>query len=221
MGRGPIQIATPAADTDGLVGLPVLQELPAAVRPERADAARNRQAILCAAARLIAERGIDGVTMDDVSCAAGVGKGTLFRRFGDRPTLLRALLDDRERAFQDAFIRGEAPLGPGAPPQERLVAFGHGLLELVEVQGDLLAAAEAGSPGLRLRHRVYATYRAHVRSLLRQAAAAGSEADVDYLVDVLLATLAVDVVLYQRRDQGLSLERIQSGWAALCRAVVP
>ncbi len=197
--------------------LPVLPELPV-VRRERADAARNREAILCAAARLVEERGADCVTMDDVAGAAGVGKGTLFRRFGDRPSLLRALLDDRERTFQEGFIRGLPPLGPGAPPLERLIAFGHELLQLIEVQGDLLAASETGSPGLRLRHQVYATYHMHVGTLLRQAA---PDADVEVLTDALLGTIAVDVVLFQRRELGLSLERIQAGWETFCRAVVP
>ena len=78
-------------------------------RPERADAARNRRRALEAARRLVAERGADAVTMDDVAAAAGVGKGTLYRRFGDRHGLLLALLDDEERALQEAILRGPPP----------------------------------------------------------------------------------------------------------------
>jgi AcrR family transcriptional regulator len=61
---------------------------------ERADAARNRRAILRAALELY-ETAADpaAVTMDDVAAAAGVGKGTLFRRFGDRTGLLRAVYE--------------------------------------------------------------------------------------------------------------------------------
>src|SRR5689334_6035334 len=135
-------------------------------RRERADAARNREAILCAAQRLVSERGVDAVTMDEVACAASVGKGTLFRRFGDRNGLLRALLDDRERVFQESFIRGPAPLGPGAGAYERLIAYGERRIEEVEIQGELLAAAEAGAPGDRLAHPVYGAHRAHLRALL-------------------------------------------------------
>ena len=51
---------------------------------ERGDAARNRALLLDAARRLIAARGPDAVTMDEIATAAGVGKGTLFRRFGGR-----------------------------------------------------------------------------------------------------------------------------------------
>ena len=53
----------------------------------------------------------------------GVGKGTLFRRFGDRAGLARALLDESERRLQDGFLHGPPPLGPGAPPRARLKAF--------------------------------------------------------------------------------------------------
>jgi AcrR family transcriptional regulator len=182
-------------------------------RRERADAARNRTAILCAAERLVTRRGADYVTMDEVACEAGVGKGTLFRRFGDRGGLLRALLDDRERAFQEDFIRGPPPLGPGAPPRERLVAFGHRLLEEIEIQGELLAAADRAAPGgMRLIHPVYTARRAHVAALLRDVV---SPTDTEYMVDVLLGVLAPDLVLYQRRELGMSLERLKDGWLAL------
>src|SRR5687767_10053615 len=91
--------------------------------PERADAARNRVKILDAARGLVDRHGIENVSMDMLAEAAGVGKGTIFRRFGDRAGFARAMLDEHEQTFQDAFIRGAPPLGPGAPPVERLRAF--------------------------------------------------------------------------------------------------
>src|ERR1700709_1977778 len=99
---------------------------------ERADAARNRRRILVAAERLFEAQGVEQVSMDAIACEAGVGKGTLFRRFGDRAGLVLALLDGGTREFQDALIRGKPPLGPGAPPVERLIAFGHGFIDLLE-----------------------------------------------------------------------------------------
>jgi AcrR family transcriptional regulator len=183
------------------------------VGSERADAARNRTAILCAAERLVTDRGVDCVTMDEVAAAAGVGKGTLFRRFGDRAGLLRALLDGPERALQEDLIRGEPPVGPGVPARERLIAFGHRMLDEIETHGDLLLAAEAGTPpGMRLLHSVHAVYRAHVTALLRDVVPAS---DCDYLADVLLAALATEVVLYQRRALGMPLERLKEGWQEL------
>ncbi|HEX4482757.1 MAG TPA: helix-turn-helix domain-containing protein [Solirubrobacteraceae bacterium] len=188
------------------------------VRHERADAARNRTTILAAAEQLVAADGASVVTMDRVAHCAGVGKGTLFRHFGDRCGLMRALLDERERAFQEEFIRGPAPLGPGAPPRERLVAFGERMYEHIEIQGDLLLAAENGAPGERLRHSVYAAYRAHVIALLEQSSYAGATA---YLADVLLAALSSELVLFQRREQALSRLQLASGWSELVHALVP
>src|SRR5438552_5899646 len=93
--------------------LPVTQ--PGGDAQERADAARNRRKILEAAQALFAERGVGHVSMDDVARAACVGKGTLYRRFGDRASLAYALLDERERVLQEACTRGESPLGPDRP----------------------------------------------------------------------------------------------------------
>ena len=68
--------------------LPLLGE----ERPERADAAANREKVLAAAEKLFKSCDPSTVTMDAVAAEAGVGKGTLFRRFGDRAGLARAVL---------------------------------------------------------------------------------------------------------------------------------
>src|SRR3954447_18961767 len=99
--------------------------------PERADAARNRRAVLDAAARLFESRGASCVTMEAVAAEAGVGKGTVFRRFGDRASLARAVISDQEARLQEGMIRGAPPLGPGAPAEERLIAFGREYLRFL------------------------------------------------------------------------------------------
>ena len=184
---------------------------------ERADARRNRERILCAAARLVDEHGIDRVSMDDVAAAAGVGKGTLYRRFGDRWTLLRALIEEPERDFQDELIRGEPPLGPGAPPMERLCAFGAGQLALLESHARFMFVGDKILTG-RYDHPVYAFHRVHVALLLRQIL--GDDARTDYLVDALLAALAPDLFLHQREVRGMPLEDLIDGWQTLADAVV-
>src|SRR3954470_10656937 len=114
------------------------------VTRERADAARNRAKILAAAERLIGERGLANVSMDDVAREACVGKGTLYRRFGDRASLALALLDEHERDLQESLPRGEPPLGPGASPRERLHAFGEAYLDVLDTHHALLLEAERG-----------------------------------------------------------------------------
>jgi AcrR family transcriptional regulator len=183
---------------------------------ERADAARNRRRILAAAERLIAERGVEHVSMEAIAASAGLGKGTLFRRFGDRVGLMHALLDERERELQEAIIRGAPPLGPGAPAIDRLVAFGRRLLEHLDAHGDLLLAAEAGR-WVRMGAPVYAFYRAHMLSLVREAAPG---CDAEYVADALLAPLAADFHLFLRRVRGLPLERLAAGYEDLVRRLV-
>jgi AcrR family transcriptional regulator len=183
---------------------------------ERADAARNRERILCAARRLFDERGAGCVSMDDVADAAGVGKGTLFRRFGSRASLANAVLSERERGFQDAFIRGEPPLGPGAPPRDRLIAFGEALLDTLEAHTELLHAAETG--GARFAHPAYAVHRLHVTLLLREA---DPGCDAEMLSDTLLAALSADLFIHLRQVRRMSLERMKQGWAELIARTVP
>lgn len=93
-------------------------------RAERADAARNREQLLVAAREMAAELGADKVTMDGLAERAGLGKGTVYRRFGTRAGIFHALLDDDEHAFQREVLAGPPPLGPGANPLDRLVAYG-------------------------------------------------------------------------------------------------
>jgi AcrR family transcriptional regulator len=192
--------------------LPVVQ--PLAVT-ERADAARNRQKILCSARRLIAERGLEHVSMDDIATDAGVGKGTLFRRFGDRASLAHALLDATETAFQEQLIRGEPPLGPGAPPCERVVAFGEAMIDLCLERRDLLAEVQAGPRWLRTN--IYSGYRAHLAYLVAQAA---PEQDAEFAADALLAVLRADLVHHMVVDRGLPVERLKDGFRALATSLL-
>lgn len=194
------------------------QSLPVASSqaPERADAARNRQKILEAAARLIARHGIEHVSMDMLAEAAGVGKGTIFRRFGDRAGLAHALLDEHERAFQESFIRGAPPIGPGAPPAERLRAFGHAMIDLLEAHGDLILAGQSGSPCARFRSPPFRVYRAHVTSLLADL---DPRIDAEYHADSLLAVLAADQYRHLRRERGMPVERVRAGWDSVVAAV--
>ena len=191
--------------------LPLLD--PGQAPTERADAARNRRRILAAAAELVAERGIERVSMDDVARAACVGTGTLYRRFGDRAGLALALLDDHTRGFQDALISGPPPLGPGAPAAERLHAFGDGYLELVERHADILAAAVPLHRGPQGPEQLYAT---HLTILLREATPA---LDAEFTAWALLATLHPTRHLHARKGLGWPVERLRAGWHALIDAL--
>ncbi len=180
---------------------------------ERADAARSRLRILEAAARLVDERGIEHVSMEDVACTAGVGTGTLYRRFGDRAGLALALLEEDTREFQDALISGPAPLGPGAPPTLRLAAFGERYIDLLERHSDLIVAAGEFERDGRGPYAVYAT---HLAILLAEAA---PHLDAPLTARWLLATLGPGHYVHARRALGWDVERLKSGWAAMTAAL--
>jgi AcrR family transcriptional regulator len=184
---------------------------------ERADAARNRRKVLEAASELFECRGVANVSMEAVAAAAGVGKGTLFRRFGDRASLARSVLEEHEIKLQESLIRGPAPLGPGAPGRERLVAFGHAYLDFLEEHSELILAAEFGAAMPRMATPVYGFYRMHTAILLRDA---GVEDHVEYLADALIAPLSASMFLHHRRERGLSLQELKDAFAELCARVL-
>lgn len=188
--------------------------IPGVVPGERADAARNRKLLLDTAQRLVRGEGVDSLTMDELARRAGVGKGTVFRRFGNRSGLLIALLDHSERKFQEAFLSGPPPLGPGAEPIERLAAFGRARLLDIEVEGELHRAAELGEAAARYRNPPYNVLRVHVTTLLR---AAGATGELRLLADALLAPLGAALVMHQLHDLGYTREQIADNWVALAR----
>ncbi|MEW2288359.1 helix-turn-helix domain-containing protein [Streptomyces sp. NPDC047841] len=184
---------------------------------ERADAVRNRARLLEAAAWLVAERGAEHLTMHQVAQAAGVGKGTLFRRFGDRNGLLLALLDDVEADFHEAYTCGPPPLGPGAPAKDRLTAFGRALIERAADETDLGPALGRQIPCERRQTTHYGrALRHHVRSLLREAGVVGDHA---LLAHALLAFVDLETLDGLRSEERVTTVRLQDTWADLVRRV--
>lgn len=184
-----------------------------APHPERRDAARNREALLVAAADLIDHCGIDAVTMDAVAHAAGVGKGTVFRRFESREGLMGALLNHSETAWQTAVMSGPPPLGPGAPALDRLLAFGRSRLETTIQHADLIRAAGRAST------RSFAAYSfavMHVRYLLGELGVTG---DLPLLAVALMAPLEAPILDQQVRIEGLDVDRVYRGWVDLAARI--
>lgn len=91
----------------------------------RADAERNRRRVLDAASQVFAERG-PTATLNDVAQAAGVGVGTIYRKFPDKQALLDALLDDKIGAIMRVVDEAAAITDPGE-------AFRHYLVGIVEM----------------------------------------------------------------------------------------
>ncbi|WP_409493671.1 TetR/AcrR family transcriptional regulator [Amycolatopsis sp. cmx-11-12] len=174
---------------------------------ERADAARNRQKIVRAAAELVATKGVEGLALDEVAAEAGVGIGTVYRRFPDKGALAQALLDQNEREFQEAFISGPPPLGPGAPAAQRLRAFMDAYVDRLETHGQLLMVAETETPMARFVTGAYRLHRNHLVALISEI---DPGADAHFRADALLAPLAAAQYAHQR-GSGMTTERIKRG----------
>jgi AcrR family transcriptional regulator len=195
------------------IALPVVGVAP----PERADAARNRRRILVAAEALFAVRGVGNVTMGEIAAEAGVGKATVFRRFGDKATLLDELLGERERDLQDRILRGPPPLGPGAPPHERLHAFVSALAAFCEHHRHVLLASETARPGARYMTGSYVAWHQHVAMLIGELR---PELDAPVLADLLLAPFAAELLSHLRDGRGLPAARVEAALAALAQSVI-
>ncbi|HET6743757.1 MAG TPA: TetR/AcrR family transcriptional regulator [Kribbella sp.] len=188
-------------------GLPIVGE----PRPERADARRNRLRVLEAAERLFTEHGVKNVSLDTIAAEAGVGKGTVFRRFGDRAGLAVALLDEREQELQAKLLSGPPPLGPGATPLVRVTAFLDAYLDLLDRHVALFMDSENASDGARYRIGSYHLWHRHLSHLIETAR---PDLDADYTAHALLAPLAADLH-NALRTQGFELDRLKAGLRAV------
>jgi AcrR family transcriptional regulator len=196
--------------------IPPRPGLPAGTAAERRDAARNRERLLAAARQLIADCGAEGLTMDRLAEHAGVGKGTVFRRFGSRAGLMLTLLSESEADFQSRFMFGPPPLGPGAPGLERLIAFGAERISYVMEFGDLVLAAEHASRG-RFEAPAAVLWHRHIEVLLREE---GFGPDPWLMAGSLAATLDPERLLSLVKVHGITPDRLAASWRDLVTRVV-
>ncbi len=170
---------------------------------------------------MLAEDGIDKITMDGLAERSGLGKGTVFRRFGTRAGIFRALLDEGERDFQNRMMSGPPPLGPGAEPLDRLVALGSERLRFLLANREIARAAldtrtpVPFGPPARAIHL-------HIRMLLRQVPVEGD--DLELMAMQLAAALDTPLLLYMPLDgdgppESEIEDRLTRGWESLIRRV--
>ncbi|MER7805094.1 helix-turn-helix domain-containing protein [Streptomyces parvulus] len=176
-------------------------------RSERADAVRNRERLLRTAREMIAEHGTQKVTMDALAERAGLGKGTVFRRFGTRAGIFQALLDEDERAFQEQVLSGPPPLGPGAGPAERLIAYGRARIDfLLDHHAIARASLDRAQP---IPVGGAAMTRPHIRMLLGQVRP--SLPYPDSLAVQLAAALEGPLLLYLSMDEAAAAPAPDAG----------
>jgi len=175
-------------------GLPLILGNP---RPERADAARNRKQLLATAREMLAESCPEQLTMDALAERSGLGKGTVFRRFGTRAGIFQALLDESETDLQQQLLSGPPPVGPGAAPLLRLVAYGRARVSWLIENRDVARFALDGRQPVPGSSQTPVSL-IHIRMLLRQMDLADINTDV--LAVQLTAALDGPLLLYVSSD---------------------
>ncbi|MFF0464479.1 TetR/AcrR family transcriptional regulator [Streptomyces mexicanus] len=177
-------------------------------RRPRKDATRNREAVLAAADALFARcDSPEDVTMADIATAAGVGKGTLFRAFGDRAGLLRALYEARLEPVRKAVEAGPPPLGPGTPPRERVPALLDAVLCFKLDNRHLALALEESGSGSPYLAEHYQRWHRLLQAVLGQVPGV---TDSDFTSHALLAATRADLVEYLAGTQRVPRERMRA-----------
>ncbi|MFE9928451.1 TetR/AcrR family transcriptional regulator [Streptomyces sp. NPDC005533] len=176
-------------------------------RSPRKDAARNRAAVFAAADELFAHcRSPEDVTMADIAAAAGVGKGTLFRAFGDRTGLIGALYEARLEPVRTAVESGPPPLGPTTAPLRRVPALLDAVLCFKLDNRHLALALEGTGADSPYRTAHYGRWHALLRDLLEQIP---GPADTDFTAHALLAATRADLVAHLAGDKGVPREELR------------
>ncbi|MEV4016613.1 helix-turn-helix domain-containing protein [Nonomuraea angiospora] len=183
----------------------------------RSDATRNREAILRATEELLAAHGAEHISLDRVAAAAGVGKGTLFRRFGSRTGLFQELLAERAAALALAIETPGSSLGPGTPPGDRLLAFLDELCELAERNLALFAAHERACAEDKYRDPTYLRWHAHVTALVAEARPEGG-LDAEFAAHTLLGSFDADLARHVMADGGVA--RLKSAVRGLAETLL-
>lgn len=178
-----------------------LQVLGQAEAPrERADALRNRARILDAARAMLKRMPPDALCMDALCAAAGVGKGTLYRRFVDKAALLRALLDEDERLLQEHVRTTFSTGARGEEARRQALALLERLHHFVVDHADIIGAAEASAkPSAILASPPYAWRRSVIVMLLERCDV--PTATAGYLAEMFIASMAAEVTLRALREQ--------------------
>lgn len=153
-------------------------------KPLRADAERNRQAIICAAGTVFAEEGT-GVTLERIAAAAGVGVGTIYRRFASVDELVAVVLEEKMGRYAD---RTEAAAEQSV--EQPWEAFRDWVLFILEQQATDLAFSDvllAGDSASELfQSEVLRALRASMHLVKRARAAGAIRADFDHSDFLLL-----------------------------------
>ena len=207
-----------------MISLGNLSDMGKPPRKERRDAAENRQRILRVAEALFAEKGVTAVCMSEIAQAAGVGKGTLYRRFANKADLCLALMDTQMVEFQNSMMaRIQQMTEHNVARLSQLEAFLDALVHFVDVHAPLLREVQSSESVDEIHSfsKPYFWQFMTINGLLREAMKNGelaTDVDTEFLADALLAALNPIHFSNQREIRQFSLSRISNGLQKMVQA---
>jgi AcrR family transcriptional regulator len=171
------------------------QPLPHGGKPLRADAERNRERILDAARELFAQRGL-GVTLNDIAHHAGVGVGTVYRRFPDKAQLIDSMFEQRLEDLVALMTTAAAD----PDPWHGLVTFLTSALQLQAADRGLKELITGMPDGLERVRRIRSRLAPPADELVSRAHAAGQLRQDIASQDLPIVQLMLTTVIDAARD---------------------
>jgi len=183
------------------------------IRKERKDAIEHRRIILQKAQSLFTEYGVDSVTMHQIAKSAGIGQGTLYRRYAHKGEICQDLMKEScEGIFEEIvnYLKDNKLV----PVRERLITAMQLCLDFIDNQSHWLVSIQAptceGRQELMYQSPMYKFLHDLFYDLLSEAEASFLEADKDaiFRADALIASINPELFLFMRRERGLTKDEI-------------
>jgi AcrR family transcriptional regulator len=183
------------------------------VRKERKDAIEHRRIILQMALSLFTEHGVNGVTMHQIAKSAGIGQGTLYRRYAHKGELCLDLMkDSRQNLCNDieSYLNNNKEL----PIRTRLAMALQICFDFIENHSQWLISIQAltceGRQSLIYQSPIFKFLHSTFHNLLSEASPTVSDPlkDTVFMADVLINSMNPDLYLFLREGRGYTKEEI-------------
>ncbi|MCM3628532.1 TetR/AcrR family transcriptional regulator [Paenibacillus glycanilyticus] len=182
-------------------------------KPERRDAAENRQRILNAALQLFERHGVEQVSMNQIAAEAQIGPGTLYRRYRNKSELCLDLMKDNlVILFEDiyAYLEDNRSDAPGSRLRGILALF----MKFREKKSQLLRGVEdssqANRPSSRTKGPLYHELHEILVQLFDEMLAVSGQSGPNsvFRADMLLNGVSSESYLFQLEVRGYTTEQI-------------
>lgn len=196
------------------------------IRRERSDAAEHRRLILQTARTLFEEHGVQEVSMHQIAKTAGIGQGTLYRRYAHKGDLCSALIEDAGYEVIGATENYLSDAASALSPVERLGGTLDLLIDFIDDKLQLLiplhnvhssacASTSMEEKTAFFRSPIYINLKRILSELLQEIPSRTGGSDPQMSAHVLLCSLNPAGYLYLRENLGFSKEEIKRHYRKL------